>query len=80
MVVPMASSQVTEEELRRICLDAAARGEGVSHIINDYLYLNFQHEQHEADRAALHRSEDQAEEWWIASCAPRPQGRHRAAG
>lgn len=75
----MATESVTEEELRRICLDAAARGEGVSHIINDYLYLNFLHEQQEADRAANHRTEDDSEEWWIASGAARAEGRHRVA-
>ncbi|MCK0111014.1 hypothetical protein MWU75_02515 [Ornithinimicrobium sp. F0845] len=76
----MASQLVTEEELRRICLDAASRGEGVGYIINDYLYLNFLHEQQEADRAASHRSEDDPGEWWTESGAPRAEGRHRAAG
>lgn len=80
MVGAMASQLVTEEELRRICLGAASRGEGVGYIINDYLYLNVLHEQQEADLAARHRSETDPEEWWIESGAPRPDGRHRAAG
>lgn len=75
----MAHEPVTEEELRRICLEAAARGERVGHILNDYLYLNFLHEQQLADQAASHRTDAESEEWWTASGAARPEGRHRIA-
>lgn len=75
----MASQPVTEEELRRICLDAASRGQRVGYILNDYLYLNFLQEQQEADRAAAHRSEVDPDEWWTESGAPRQEGRHRTA-
>lgn len=76
----MASQPVTEDDLRRICLDAASRGERVGYIINDYLYLNFLHEQQLADRAASHRSDEDPDEWWTEAGAPRAVGRHRAAG
>ena len=74
----MVDARVTEEELRQVCLDAASRGEPVGHILDEYLRASFLHEHEEADRAANHRSDDDPNEWWIASGARPPEGRHRA--
>lgn len=76
----MAPEQVSEDELRRICLDAASRGERVGHILNDYLYLSFLHEQQEADRAAGHRSDEEPQDRRPHLSAPSRDGRHRADG
>lgn len=75
----MAPEQITEEELRRICLDATSRGEPVGYILHDYLYLAFLHEQQEADRAASHRAHDTVAESWAGSDGSHRAGRHRLA-
>lgn len=78
MVGAMASQLVTEEAVRRACLEAAARGEPISHILDEYLHVNFLLEQEAADRAASHRTEEEPGEWWVAAGARPPAGRHRA--
>lgn len=75
----MAGEQVSEDELRQVCLDAASRGEPIGHILDEYLHASFLREHREADRAASHRTDEDPDEWWIVSGAQRPEGRHRAA-
>mgnify|MGYP001186271909 CR=1 FL=1 len=74
----MPHEEVTEEAVRRACLEAAARGEPISHILDEYLHVNFVLEQEASDRAASHRTEDEPGEWWIAAGARPAAGRHRA--
>ena len=75
----MEPESAPEQELRRAALLASSRGESVAHILSEFLHRNFEDEQREADHAAAHRSGEQASEWWIASGATPPPGRHRAA-
>lgn len=74
----MSPEPVTEQDLRRVCLEVSSRGESIDHILSEFLHANFEHEQREADRAAAHRSEEESTQWWIDSGATAPPGRHRA--